>query len=107
MNSNLVVIEKETDGAGITFQVHAADCLDVVLKVNKNWGIAYEGSSYIEYAKQTFTDMASDYLTSADADEVWTKAVINEANYYNPVKACCKTQVNAEIAPFKKVVVNI
>jgi hypothetical protein len=100
---NLVILEKYGVTGQISYQAHAEGCADIARSITKGYEIAYEGKSFIECAFIYFSDIASDFLTDNDPKEVWNAAVVREFKTYSPVKACCKTQVNAEIAPLKNV----
>jgi len=103
----LVVIEMLEGHGGNKYQVHAEGCLDIARFIARGFEICYKGNSYVEFAMEAFSDLAGDYLTDADNIKVWNKAVINEADSYSPIKACCKKQIAAEVAPLKNVEVNI
>jgi hypothetical protein len=104
---NLVIIEKMGHGFSNQYQAHAEGCGDIERFVSRGFEVVYTGKSYIDFAMENFSDLASDYLSDTDADIVWNAAVVREFAYYTPIKACCKTQVNAETAHLKKVEVNI
>jgi len=104
---NLVIIEKQGNGFSNQYQAHAEGCADIERFLKRGFEVVYTGKSYIEYAMENFSDLASDYLSDANADIVWNAAVVREFAYYAPIKACSKKQINAEIAPLKNVEVNI
>ena len=104
---NLVIIEKRGNGGGNAYQAHAEGCADIERFLKNGFEVVYTGKSYIEFAVENFSDLASDYLSDADAEIVWNAAVVREFAYYSPIKACIKTQIKAEIAPLKNVEVNI
>jgi hypothetical protein len=104
---NLVIIEKMGNGFSNQYQAHAEGCGDIERFLTRGFEVVYTGKSYIEFAMDNFSDLASDYLGDDDADIVWNAAVVREFAYYTPIKACCKTQVKAETAHLKNVEVNI
>ncbi len=106
----LVAVERNNDGAVLENdrQIHKNGCGDIAKYANrKDWSITWSGESYIDYVMDNYSDLASDYLTEKDPKEKWIKASLNEAGYYDSVKSCCKSIVDSQVKPYKKIEVKI
>jgi hypothetical protein len=101
--TKLVAVERNPDGCVLENdrQIHLEGCGDIQKYASKKgWSITWTGESYIDYAVENYSDLASDYLSEDDSKEIWTKAALNEAGYYDSIKTCCKAIVDTQTKPY-------
>jgi hypothetical protein len=107
--TKLVAVERQSNGCVLENdrQIHLQGCGDIKKYASRQgWSITWIGESYLDYAWENYSDLASDYLTDNDSKEKWIKATLNEADSYDSVKSCCKSIVNAQTQPYSQVKAN-
>lgn len=101
---DIIILDKENLDFFETKEVHAKNCKKVQKKLDKGFHVA--GNDWLEYV-EIFSDLASDYLSNDDPEEVWKKACINEAHHNVQVKKCALEIIEELEKPYKNIEIDI